>query len=89
MLARFRELKTFIEQFYLNESLNKDIKPLTNEEWKYINYLVEILLPFRQFTDTINAIKNGLIIYNVFTVYNELFKYIEKHRDKLQRKRLL
>ena len=86
MIARARQLRPDLERLAL-EAPDFRIEFLENEEWSQLDYLLEILGPFRLFTDAIGATETGPTIHNVFAIYNELFDHIDRQFEKLQRKR--
>ena len=84
MLVRVRKLKEEVETFIEEE---RHLEPLTNDEWQYIDYLIEILHPFCIFTNTIGRTRNGPTIHDSFPTYNKLFDQMEMQLRKLQSKR--
>jgi len=85
MLKRFRKLRDDIERFL---PLEEQIEGLDAEEWRQLDYLIELLKPFSWYTEAIGATESGPTIQNVFEVYNHLFSHIEQHTEKLRRKRI-
>jgi hypothetical protein len=59
MLIRARRLRNNISKFTEGESKVED---LNREEWKHVDYLIEILYLFYIFTNAIGATVNGLTI---------------------------
>jgi hypothetical protein len=87
MIARARQLRPDLTRF-INEALDLEISSLDDEEWNQLDYLLEILGPFRVCTDAIGATETGPTIHHVFAIYNELFDHIDRQFAKLQRKRV-
>ena len=85
MLVRARKLKDNISFFLEDE---KSIEDLSTEEWKQVDYLIEILYPFCLWTNAIGAITSGPTIHHAFAVYNKLFDHLDAQIEKLKRKRL-
>jgi hypothetical protein len=88
MLCRIKDLKEDVYEFI--RLSQDDMRPfqLSEEEWRQIDYLIEILYPFALYTDAIGAVISGPTVHNVFAVYNKLFGHIESHIEKLKRKRV-
>ncbi len=88
MLLRALRLQVFIKS-YISTHENKNTTfqklSLNNEEWTYVQYLVELLKSFAIF---INLLKHNckLNINAIYIVYNVLFFHIKDHMTALKRK---
>ena len=87
MLRRAHKLHEFINQWLDNNQYQLSLK-LNNVEWKQIEYLIQITYAYHQFCDAILKSK-GITIYNVFTIYDWLFNYLEDTIMKLWYKHIL
>lgn len=87
MMLRARRLRAALEA-YVSEYPNDKLPKFTEDEWRHIDYLVEILYPFYQYTNAVGKIRNGPSIHNVYATYNKLFDHIEDYITKLEKKRL-
>ena len=86
MMVRACRVRKDIKQYHFQHP--EDLpSPLTDEEWRQVEYLVEILWPFQKFTNTIGGTK-GPTIHFVFDVYNALHAHMESALNKLQRKKI-
>jgi hypothetical protein len=86
MMKRAHKLRTEITKYW-QQYPDPELPPLSSTEWKHIDYLIEILHPFEQYTNWA-AKTNGPTIHLVFEIYNMLFDHIDRQIEKLQRKRL-
>lgn len=86
MLVRAQFLRVDITQFIEGES---KIQNLSSEEWKHVDYLIEILYPFCVYTNAIGRILNGPTCQEVFRIYHKLFNHLDDQIEKLRRKRVL
>ena len=84
MLVRARKLRNEVQAFLEEE---KKLEKLSDEEWRQVDYLVEILFPFCVWTNIVGRVKKGFIIYNLFKIYNILFKYLKSYIRKLRLKK--
>ena len=84
MFQRLRRLRSDVDIF--KRKYNYENLVLTNEEWKQIEYLIDLTKPFMIF---INIIKktSGPVIQDTFEIYDVLFNHIETANDKLHPKR--
>jgi hypothetical protein len=57
------------------------------EQWRQVDYLLEILQPFHKFTTILSRTKD-ITIHLVFKIYNKLFEHLEKSIQQLRRKRV-
>lgn len=85
MLVRIYKLKSEVKDFCREE---KKVSDLTIEQWRHVEYLIEILYPFCIHTNAIGRTINGPTIHNVFPSYDMLFDHLEHQIEKLQRKRI-
>lgn len=56
---------------------------LTEDEWKQIDYLLLITQLFFNFTSVLSKTKD-VTIHIVFSIYNQLFDYLEKSIAQLR-----
>jgi len=59
----------------------------TPEEWRQIEYILEILQPIRFWTLWMSK-RRSVTIYRVFQVYQDIFDHLEMQISKLERKRM-
>jgi hypothetical protein len=85
MLRRAKRLTSTFDQYCVEHS-QPQFK-LNSEEWRQIDYLLQITQPFYKWTTGLSKIKD-VTIYNVFKVYNVLFDHFEKSIYQLRRKRV-
>lgn len=87
MLWRARRLKKDLHTYA--QRFPEDKIPLfSNSDWQHVNYLIEILHPYDEFTRALGKVRNGPSIHRVYAVYNALFDHLEKYEQLLQRKRV-
>jgi hypothetical protein len=85
MLDRARRLQKDIKE-YITKYPTDNIPKLSNSDWKHVEYLIELLHPFDQFTRAISKVRKGPSIHRVFPIYNALFDHLNEYEDKLRRK---
>jgi hypothetical protein len=59
----------------------------TPEEWRQIEYILEVLQPIRFWTLWMSKTR-GVTIHRVFQVYQDIFDHLEMQISKLERKRM-
>jgi hypothetical protein len=72
-------------QAFLEEEAAFD--ELSDEEWRQVDYLVEILFPFCVWTNLVGRTREGPTIHDSFKIYNILFDHLESQIPKLRPKR--
>ncbi len=88
MLLRALRLQDFIKSYIsINENENTTLQKLSfnSEEWKHVQYLVELLKSFMIFTDLLEC-NYKLNINLIYIVYDVLFFHIKDHMTVLKRK---
>ncbi|KAJ5742366.1 uncharacterized protein N7511_001761 [Penicillium nucicola] len=83
MLKRASSLRKFIDQ-YCYESGNLQHK-LTDNDWRKVDYLVQLITPFIEFTTALLASKEATV-HNVSFVFKALMKHIDESAGILRRK---
>lgn len=81
MLQRAKKLQTICDK-YCTECGLSDLM-LTEDEWKQIDYLLLITQLFFNFTSVLSKTKD-VTIHIVFSIYNQLFDYLEKSIAQLR-----
>jgi len=88
MLLRALHLQVFIKS-YISTHKNKNtiLQKLSfnNEEWTYVQYLVELLKSFAIFIDLLER-NREFSINAIYIVYDVLFFHIKDHMTVLKRK---
>jgi len=84
MLIRAHKLHGHITE-WLQDNQHSDILGLTDIEWKQVEYLIELSLPYCQLGNAIAKTKS-VTIHNVFPVYDRLFIHLSESIAWLQRK---
>jgi hypothetical protein len=84
MIARARKLRNEVQTFLREEA---KFDEFSEEEWRHVDYLVEILFPFCVWTNVVSRTKNGPTIHDSFKIYNRLFEHLESQIQKLRPKR--
>jgi hypothetical protein len=86
MLERALRMKEFTKEWILKFPT---FKPLwsTPEEWKQVEYILEVLQLIRFWTLWMSK-THGVTIHRVFQVYQEIFDHLEDQVEKLQNKRM-
>lgn len=86
MIRRALRLRNVINE-YVKCSSAASIRhfTLTEEEWRQLEYLCDLLAPFYIMTTTLSKL-DGPAVHQVFDVYDTLFDHIEYSNDKLHRK---
>lgn len=87
MMKRARKLREALSR-YATECPNDKIYTFSEEEWRHVDYLIDILHPFKIFTEAIGRVESGPTVHMVFEVYNQLFSHMEDNIRLLKRKRL-
>lgn len=59
---------------------------LTDNEWKQIHYIIVILFPFWQYTQSL-SISHGTIIHRAWPIYKRLFQHLETRYQEAERER--
>ena len=83
MLKRAGRLRRFIDQ-YCQESGNCPYK-LTNTDWRKVDYLVQLTMPFIQFTTALLASKEATV-HTVCFVFKILMEHLDESTQILRRK---
>ena len=83
MLKRASRLRRFIDQ-YCQENGHLQCK-LTNTDWRKVDYLVQLTMPFIQFTTALLA-SNEATVHKVCFVFKILMKHIDESAEILRRK---
>ncbi|KAI3095274.1 hypothetical protein CBS147333_9810 [Penicillium roqueforti] len=83
MLKRAGRLRRFIDQ-YCQESENCPYK-LTNADWRKVDYLVQLTMPFIQFTTALLASKEAAV-HKVCFVFKILMEHLDESTQILRRK---
>ena len=86
MLERSVRLREFTKDWLQTYS---EFVPLwsTPEEWKQVEYILEVLQPIRFWTLWMSKTR-GVTIHRVFQVYQDIFDHLEMQIVKLERKRM-
>lgn len=85
MLRRAKRLTLIFDKYCVEHSQPRF--KLDSQEWRQVDYLLQITQPFYKWTTGLSKIKD-VTIYNVFKVYNVLFDHFEKSIRQLERKRV-
>ncbi|OQE11891.1 hypothetical protein PENFLA_c070G01346 [Penicillium flavigenum] len=85
MLRRIKKLQRVIDKYCTEYNL-RDYE-LDREEWRQIEYLLYITLPFYEFTTALCQTKDATV-HGVFAIYNRLFDYLDTSISQLQRKEI-
>jgi hypothetical protein len=85
MLRRARRLSSTYDKYCIEHDQFQF--KLNQEEWRQIDYLLNITQPFYKWTTGLSKIKD-VTIHNVFRVYNKLFDHLETSIRQLERKRI-
>ncbi len=88
MLLRALRLQVFIKSYIsTHENENTTLQKLSfnNEEWTYVQYLVELLKSFAIFIDLLEH-NREFSINAIYIIYDVLFFHIEDHMTALKRK---
>ena len=83
MLIRAIRLRGPIDEYYKTEEAK--VFALSADEWKQVEYLVDLIKPFNFFTHLIGMLRGPIVRY-IYKVYNALFTYIKGSLAKLQAK---
>lgn len=59
----------------------------TDDEWKQVEYIMEVLHPIRYWTLWMSK-SHGITIHRVFEVYQEIFEHLDEQIMKLKNKRM-
>jgi len=86
MLERFIPLREFTKDWLQTYA---EFTPLwsTPEEWREMEYILEVLQPIRFWTLGISKTR-GVTIYRVFQVYQDIFDHLEMEISTLEWKRM-
>src|SRR3954464_5707602 len=86
MLERSIRLREFTKEWL---HTYEQFTPLwsTPEEWKQIEYILEVLQPIRFWTLWMSK-THGVTIHRVFQVYQDIFDHLELQITKLNQKRM-
>jgi hypothetical protein len=86
MLERSVRLREFTKDWL---QTYPEFAPLwsTPEEWKQVEYILEVLQPIRFWTLWMSKTR-GVTIHRVFQVYQDIFDHLETQIAKLERKRM-
>lgn len=88
MIQRALRLRPIIETFLtLHSAAPIRHFGLTQDEWRQLEYLCDLLAPFYLMTTTLSKFE-GPAVHQVLEVYDTLFDHIEYSSHKLQRKRV-
>ncbi len=88
MLLRALRLQDFIKSYistHENENITFQKLSLNSKEWKYVQYLVELLKSFAIFTDLLER-NHELSINSIYIIYDVLFFHIKDYMIALKRK---
>jgi hypothetical protein len=85
MLRRAKRLLLVYDKYCIEHDQSQF--KLNKEEWRQIDYLLNITHPFYKWTTGLSKIKD-VTIHNVFRVYNKLFNYFKTSIRQLERKRI-
>ncbi|KAJ5471499.1 hypothetical protein N7530_008856 [Penicillium desertorum] len=83
MLKRAGRLRRYIDQ-YCQESGNLQYK-LTNTDWRKVDYLVQLIMPFIQFTTALLASREATV-HKVCFVFKILMEHLDESTRILRRK---
>ncbi|KAJ5277815.1 hypothetical protein N7524_003968 [Penicillium chrysogenum] len=83
MLKRAGRLRRYIDQ-YCQESGNLQYK-LTNTDWRKVDYLVQLIMPFIQFTTALLASREATV-HRVCFVFKILMEHLDESTRILRRK---
>ncbi len=84
MLIRAHKLRLHISE-WLQENQHKSTLCLDDIEWKQVEYLIELSLPYCQLGNAIAKTKD-VTIHNVFPIYERLSNHLDNSIEKLKRK---
>jgi len=86
MLERSVRLREFTKEWL---QTYPEFSPLwsTPEEWRQVEYILEVLQPIRFWTLWMSKTR-GITIHRVFQVYQDIFDHLEMQIAKLERKRM-
>jgi hypothetical protein len=85
MLIRAHKLRESITT-WLQDNKHRDKMMLQPDEWRQVEYLIELSLPYVRFGNIITQTK-GITIQAVFLMYEALLKHLEDSIAKLRGKR--
>lgn len=85
MLRRAKRLQSTFDEFC--SQYDQDHFALSQEEWRQIDYLLWITLPFFKFTTLLSKTKD-VSIHLIFSIYNKLFTHLETSKSALKRKKV-
>jgi hypothetical protein len=85
MLRRAKRLSSAYDKYCIEHDQSQF--KLNKEEWRQIDYLLNITHPFYKWTTGLSKIKD-VTVHNVFRVYNKLFDHFETSIRQLERKRI-
>ena len=74
MLRRAKRLQSSLDMFCVVNGHHELM--LDKEQWRQIDYLLCLTQPFFEFTTALSHTKDATI-YGVFSIYNQLFSYLE------------
>jgi hypothetical protein len=57
-------------------------------EWRQVEYLLIITKPFFEKTNILSKTQD-IIVYSIFSIYNQLFTYLNETKEKLEQKAVL
>ena len=83
MLNRAKKLQPFYDQ-YCTDHQYLYFK-LDLEEWRQVEYLLLLIKPFFDFTMMLLKTKD-ITVYNIYSIYNKLFSYLDTAEAKLKNK---
>jgi hypothetical protein len=86
MLRRAKRLQSIFDQ-YSQEYGHPHLK-LDQDEWRQVDYLLQLTQPFFRFTTALSKTKD-ITIHTVFSIYNRLFNHLEVSINQLQQKKVL
>lgn len=82
MLDRAKRLQPYTDR-YCTDHHHTQFK-LSEEEWRQVEYLL-LTKPFFDFTNMLSKTRD-VTIHHIFSIYNNLFNYLDLAKKKLQRK---
>lgn len=85
MLRRAKRLRSFFQPFC--EEYGCEEMLLDNQEWRQIDYLLQITRPFFDYTTELSKTKE-VTTHLVFKLYNALFDHFFEAEALLKRKRV-
>src|SRR5437588_8939239 len=86
MLERAYRLKTYTYRWLIQYPQYKSLFTI-EEEWKAVEYVLQVLLPFRYWTLWMSKWRT-ITLHRVISIYNDIFDHMESVSKALTKKKL-